>query len=102
MALGCTRERQETSPSSPDRDAGADGGAAADCAVLCAAVSALGCEDATCASNCTTDVASAGECADELAAYVHCLAVNAASIPSCYDYPPACDSAHGAWTACGS
>jgi hypothetical protein len=103
VALGCGHQGDSAPPPSSDGgDAGADSGVAHDCKVLCDRTSALGCEDAACASNCVTDQATAGACAEALGSYIHCLADNAASLTSCYDYPGVCESAHNAWASCGS
>lgn len=71
-----------------------------DCNTLCDAMVARSCDDEACAPSCVSANETAGSCADALAAYVHCLAVNIDSIPTCYDYPASCESDYLAWAGC--
>jgi hypothetical protein len=73
-----------------------------DCYTLCDAMIARGCDDEACGPSCVSANESAGSCSAALGEYVQCLADHVSDIPSCYDYPGACEEAYFGWASCVS
>jgi hypothetical protein len=94
--------RSDARPSEGVGESSLEPGYEADCHLLCDAMIERGCDDETCAPGCVSANESAEECATVLGAYVACLADHVSDIPSCYDYPPECESAYLDWASCAA